>query len=124
MGLFPCTVHGVRFRGMASHFYGFRSAADSSTRSHLRLCRDCSVDVAELASRTLAEVSPDDGVAYPEAVQCCGCSQPLESSYDTVILTGYPLKDDKRQWIGYMHRECGPPGWFEDLHRKGLQKAA
>ena len=124
MAIYPCTVHGARFRGPANHWYGFVSREDSTTRSHLRLCNADSEALGEIVQQEMAEISQDETVAYPEVTHCFGCKLPIEDRYAIVIITGFNKGDDKRQWMSGLHHACGLPGWLRDVHERGMQSVA
>jgi len=123
MALFPCAVHGTRFRGQALHAYGFVSRRDSTTRSHLRLCDRDMTGLVELAQEQMLAVSNNEEDLYPDILECCGCHLPIEGSYDVWIVTAYPAKQDKQQFIAGLHYDCALPTWFGSLHERGLQAA-
>jgi len=123
MALFPCASHGARFRGPASHWYIFEARDSRTDRAHIRTCRTCAEELVELVSATMDEVSMDETVPYPELVKCFGCELPIEDRVGSVIVTGYPRGDDKRQWIAGLHPACGMPGWLDALAQKGRQAA-
>jgi len=123
MALFPCSVHGSRFRGPASHFYVFVSRDDSTTRSHVRLCMQDAAGMAELLDEQFAEVSSDETVPYPEIDSCLGCHMPIEDRHGVVIVTGYVKGADKKQWMAVLHSHCGLPSWLASVHERGLQAA-
>lgn len=123
MALYPCSMHGARFRGTANHWYGFVSQLDSTQRYHLRLCAQDHEALEELVQQELAEVSNDESVPYPEITDCFSCKAPIEDRYAVVIMTGYRGKEDKRQWMAGLHPSCSVPAWLGQALQGGAQAA-
>lgn len=123
MALFPCTVHGTRFKGPAEHWYVFLAHGQHSQRAHLRVCRNCSDKLLEWAQEELIPVPDDYDVAMPGIVTCAGCERPIDVSDQALIMTGYVRKDDPRQLMGGLHAECGMPEWLGTAVQRGHQAA-
>jgi len=123
MALFPCTVHGERFRGAAEHWYVFMAAGIQSQRSHLRVCRKCSDQLLEWSQEHLVPVPDDYDVPVPEVKGCADCSLPIGVDAKPLIVTGYVRKDEPHQLMGGLHEKCAVPDWLGVAVQRGHQAA-
>jgi hypothetical protein len=112
MGLYPCDFHGLRFRGPASHFYVSVATRGESDRRHLRLCANDALEYLECLSARLLLVPDDPSVAIPEATECANCGGGLSASTQGIFVTGYPRGDERVDFYGALHPECGIPMWL------------
>jgi len=98
MGFYPCSGHGLMFKGPAQAMYPALIEGGNSERSHLRFCKDCFADVIAQAEKVLTEVIAG---AKPESANqrvCYLCQ--AEGARFALFVTAYPKGEEPRQFFG------------------------
>lgn len=108
MAFFPCSLHGGRFRGAATHLYPAIVDGGSSDREHQRLCPDCAAASLVWAAKHAQEVN--EATDYDESLDHMGCIVDGATSGETLafFLTAYPRGETERQFFGRVCREHVP----------------
>ena len=97
MGFFPCSKHGLMFRGPAEAAYPALVIGQTSDRAHLRLCHECFTDYVAAAEGTLFEVSDVISPTDDHWV-CLVCRD--SNANRRVFITAYPRGEAPRQFFG------------------------
>lgn len=92
MALFPCTLHGGRYRGPQQSVYLTIAQGGRSLSNHLRLCPDCLRSTRAELDGALAEVdydNPPTAQSRDELTCCwCGTRGQLAATFATVYADG------------------------------------
>ena len=111
-----CQVNGHPLFTASSLFYvGLQHGSDVS-RYRLRFCRIHAASIHEDLAQF--EVDADDGTLRGGDLvssQCFSCGQPVDELGWYVFMTGYPTKDQRKDYWSRLHVECS----IGDLLGKG-----
>jgi hypothetical protein len=100
MALFPCTNHGARYRGPATHAYPCIISGNVAERRPLKLCANCAELLVLWADAHLTPVT-DDQLTQGDGwiTACAQCGLARDESYP-IFLTMYMRDEQPRHYFG------------------------
>jgi hypothetical protein len=115
LAFFPCSAEGRhRHPGPNSSYYFAVVNAGMDSRWKLRLCTRHLTEVHDYLAQF--EVDPVDdatGTAGPRT-KCVSCLKPVDERGWQFFATGYPAKDERKDYWGQLHTDCNIPKLLQD----------
>lgn len=112
MGMFPCSIGEHRFPGFARGFYAGYMNGEDERRLRLRLCerhwREVEPRLAEFELTYEGTPAADSDLLG----LCATCLEPLKEGVAQVFTTGYPTKNDRKDYWFQIHPACPVPEWY------------
>ena len=113
MGFYPCSGHGLMFKGAAEAVYPALVEGGNSERAHLRLCHDCFVAFLARAEELLVEVIAGAKGGAGDQRRCYRCD--AGDTRAAVFVTAYPKGEEGRQFFAGVcaeHLDAARAAWL------------